>query len=174
MLLPCPKVHAVFPRENLQVVHEPGARVRWDEHGGTFILRVTGLKVSEASPDVSAEGLLLEVALMEAPTLQEKIQEFAARHRLPLQPLLSPPAEFREQPLLAACHIPEKQLFIYCEGAELAANFTSGGNLGLHITGEFRARRIPCQEGDLIIHLDAAAMGRLLSYFYALASQDRE
>jgi len=86
MLLPCPKVHAVFLRENLEMGHEPPAWVRWDEHGGTFILRVVGLKLTDASPAASGEVLFLEVALTEAPALQEKIQGFAARHHLPLHP----------------------------------------------------------------------------------------
>jgi len=171
MLLPCPKVHAVFFRENLEMGHEPPAWVRWDEHGGTFILRVVGLKLTDASPAASGEVLFLEVALTEAPALQEKIQGFAARHHLPLHPLPGPPGKLLEQPILAACHVPEKQLFVYCEGAELSARPSPAGNLELGITGEFRTRRVICQEGDLIIYLDAPAMGRLLSYFFALARQ---
>ncbi|MBM4274942.1 MAG: hypothetical protein FJ134_10860 [Deltaproteobacteria bacterium] len=170
MLLSCPKVHAVFPQENLQMGHDPPAWVRWGEHGGIFILRVAGLKLREpAGPATSKAGLILEVEVMDTAALQEKIEGFAGHHQLRLQPPPGPPGELLEQPILAACHIPEKQLFVYCEAPELAARPSLTGNLELQVTGAFRTRRVLCHEGDMVIHLTAAAMGRLLSYFFALA-----
>ncbi len=174
MLLSCPKVQAVFPQEDLQVEHEPPAWVRWDEHGGTFILRVVGLKAIEASGAASEASLTLEVAVNDAPALQEKIQEFAGHHQLPLSPPAGLPAELLEQPILAACHIPEKQLFVYCEASELTVGSSAGGNLELKVTGAFRSRRVPCQEGDLVIHLSSPAMARVLSFFLALASRGQD
>lgn len=169
MLLSCPRVHAVFPQDELEMGHEPPAWVRWSEHGGTFILRVAGLKLMETVDSASEAGLSLEVAVDDAAALQEKIEGFAGHHHLLLHPPPGPLGVFLEEPILAACHIPEKQLFVYCEAPELAARPSPGGNLELKVTGAFRTRWVPCQEGDLVIHLTAPAMERLLSYFFALA-----
>jgi hypothetical protein len=168
MQLSCHKVQAVFPDDDLQLGHDPPSWVWWDEHGSTFILRVAGLKTVDKAQPAGEAGLFLEVAVDGGAALQGEIEGFAGQHHLPLNTPSGPPGELREQPILAACHIPEKQLFVYCETPELTARSGSGGNLELHATGRFRSRRVPCQEIDLVIHLTAPAMARLLSYFYTL------
>jgi hypothetical protein len=119
--------------------------------------------------EASEAGLSLEISVADGPVLQEKIAGFAGHHHLQLHPPSGPLGELREQPVLAACHIPDKQLFVYCETSELVARPSAAGNLELKITGAFRTRRVPCREGDLVIHLTPPSMGRLLSYFFALA-----
>ena len=39
----------------------------------------------------------------------------------------------------------------------------------LAVTGSFKARRVPCRETDLVIHLTRAAMGRLVALVLSLA-----
>ena len=39
----------------------------------------------------------------------------------------------------------------------------------LAIAGSFKARRVPCQETDLVIHLTRAAMARLVAFVLSLA-----
>ena len=45
MLFHCPTVQANFPAAKLRLVNRAPARLVWDEHGGTFVLRVEGLEV---------------------------------------------------------------------------------------------------------------------------------
>jgi hypothetical protein len=170
MLFQCPRVQVNFPAEKLCLVNPDQARLVWDEHGGTFVLRVEGLEVLE-SPELGGEAeVRLEVALPEAEALTQRIEEFAGRHSLRLGSATSR-AEFTEAPLLAACHLPGKNLFIFCEDPRLAVRLKRAHCLELMVKGAFRSRRVPCQETDLVIHLDPAAMSRLLAGLLAWARE---
>ena len=162
MLFSCPRAQANFPSEKLRLANRAPARLVWDEHGGTFVLRVEGLEVLEA-PELQGEaGIRLEVALPEPAALAGQIESFAGQHSLHLGP--GPlRAEFSETPVLAAGHIPGKNLFIFCEEPRLMVRRRETQVMELWVTGAFKSRRVPCQETDVVIYLEAAAMGRLLA-----------
>jgi hypothetical protein len=168
MLLLCLGVQAVFPGEALGLASDGPAQMLWDEHGGTFVLRVGDLKLMDPPEPGVEPGISLELALSPPEPLLEKIRGFAGKHNLPLTPKASPPPELTGRPLLAACHIPEKSLFIFCEEPELQGRSTAAQTMELTVTGSFRARRVPCRETDLVIHLTGPAMAQLLSYLFAL------
>ena len=158
----CRRVQGNFPAEKLHLENQDQARLVWDEHGGTFVLRVEGLEVLESSELQGEAGVLLEADLPEAGSLAQQIESFAGRHslRLGLKPAV---AELAETPILAACHIPRKNLFIFCEEPRLTFRLLDAKTMELQVTGAFKSRRVPCQETDVVIHLDLAAICRLLS-----------
>jgi hypothetical protein len=162
MLFQCSRVLANFPTEKLRLVHRDQTRLVWDEHGGTFVLRLEGLEVLEA-PDSQGEAeICLEAALPEADSSAREVESFAGKHGLRLG--LAPDGpELSEKPILAACHIPAQNLFIFSEDSQLTLRLSSPQTLALHITGAFKSRRLPCQETDVVIHLDQAAISRLLA-----------
>jgi hypothetical protein len=141
----------------------------WDEHGGTYVIKVGGLEVQEAGTDHQGEaGLRLEVDFSESGGLLDAIAEFASQQRLALTPPEALPTELAETPLLAAFHVPGNNLFIYCEEPVLKVRRLGPRALGLAVTGEFRVRKVPCGEADIVIHLNGAAMGRVLAYGAAM------
>jgi hypothetical protein len=162
MLFHCPRAQANFPAEKLRLANRTPARLVWDEHGGTMVLRVEGLEVLEV-PELQGEaGIRLEVALPAPATLVRQIEDFAGRQALRLEP--GPPrVEFSETPVVAACHLPGKNLFIFCEEPRLTIRRRETQVMELWVTGAFKSRRVPCQETDVVIHLEAAAMARLLA-----------
>ena len=162
MLFHCPRAQANFPAEKVRLANRTAARLVWDEHGGTMVLRVEGLEVLEA-PELQGEaGIRLEADLPEPATLARQIEDFAGRHNLRLG---AEPGreELTETPILVACHVPGKNQFIYCEDPRLALRPEGRQTMTLRISGVFKARRVPCQETDVVIHLKAAAICRLLA-----------
>ncbi len=73
-----------------------------------------------------------------------------------------------EEAILAACHLPGQNLFIFAEEPRLAVK-KRGESVELAVTGSFKARRVPCKETDLVIHLTRAAMARLVALVLSLA-----
>jgi hypothetical protein len=142
----------------------------WAEHGGTLILRLGDLKFREIAGSGDESGLFLDVDLPPAGDLIPKIEGFAARQNLTLQSLETPEPEFSARPVLAACHIPELKKFIFTEESRLQARPGPGGTVEMEVRGGFRARAVPCQEGDLVIHLTPGDLASLLSYLRAAAS----
>jgi len=170
MLLHCPRVQALFPQEKIRLEHQGPAWMLWAEHGGTMILKVADLKFSEAAACGEESGLFLEMDLSPAATLIAQIEAFAAEHSLALNISTPPPhPEFSAAPILAACHIPDKNLFIFAEESRLLARPSGPAALEIAVRGEFRARTVPCREADLVIHLATADLARLLSFLLALA-----
>jgi hypothetical protein len=169
MIFPCPRVKANFPTEDLRLA-SAAARLVWDEHGGTFVLRVEGLEVLEPAEPRGESGIRLEVALPEPGTLFRSLSGFAGEHGL----LLATPAagaELSEIPILAACHVPGKNLFIFCEDPHLSLRLKDSQNLEMRVTGAFKSRRVPSQEADIIIHLSLASMTRLLAGLLAMSRE---
>ncbi len=161
MVLACTRLEANFPAEKLRLVNRAAARLLWDEHGGTFVLRVNDLQMQEA-PELQGESCLrLEAALPEAAVLARHIEKFAGDHALRLGPAKGP--DLLEKPLLVACHLPDQGLFIFCEEPQLTVRRSGESSLEILVTGNFKARRVSCRETDLVIHLDMAAMARLLA-----------
>lgn len=171
MLLHCPRVKALFPREKIRLEHDGPAWMLWAEHGGSLILKVGDLKFAEIAEPGEESGLFLEVELPPPENLVHKIQSFAAKHNLTLTPVVSPAPVCQVQPILAACHIPEYKKFIFAEESRLEARPGNAGTVEIAVRGEFRARPVPCQEADLVIHLTPGDLTELLSYLRAWARQ---
>jgi len=170
MLIPCLKAEARFADPGLRLERATPAPMVWDEHGGTFVLRVEDLEVAEVSPPDPESRLSLTISLAPPEQLICVLEEFAAQHQLPQTPPSAP--ELAETAILAACHLPGRNLFIFAEAPGLVAR-THGANLEVAVSGDFKARRVPCQATDLVIHLDKAAMARLVSYALGLARAAR-
>ena len=141
----------------------------WAEHGGTLILRVGDLEFSEIAEPGEESGLFLELDLSPREPLIHKIEGFAAKQSLTLTPITSPAPELILDPILAACHIPEKKIFIFAEESRLQARPGNAGTMEMAVRGAFRTCPVPCQEGDLVIHLRPRDLAQLLAYFRALA-----
>ena len=168
MLFHCHGVQANFPGEKLGLVNREQAKLVWDEHGGTFVLRVEGLEVVEVPEAAGEAGVRLEFDLPEPASLAGRLEDFAGRHSLRLGQETDVEV-ISETPILVAGHIPGKSLFIYCEAPGLTLRRSGRQSMELRVDGVFKARRVPCQETDLVIHLEMAAMCRLLAGMLAWA-----
>jgi hypothetical protein len=166
MLIPCSRVQAVVANPGIRLErHTPGFMV-WDEHGGTFVLRVDELAATEVAAGESETGISLEIPLSPREGLVRRLEEFAAQQQLPVAAPSDP--ELREEAILAACHLPGHNLFVFAEVPLLVVK-RCGEAVELTVTGNFKARRVPCQENDLVIHLTKAAMARLVAVVLNLA-----
>jgi len=169
MHLTCTLAQAVFPFVGLRLFTDKPLSLLWDcHHGDTFVLKVGELSVAPSSAEAEAPAITLEVALHPAAEVLGKIDYFAAHHNLSLTTWSTLPAKLTEPLTLAACHLPEAKLFVFCEQAILAARPTPEGNVLLAVQGDFKSRKVPCQETDLLLHLERAHATRLLSYCFTL------
>ena len=165
MLIPCSRAQARFADPGFRLERRGPAPMVWDKHGGMFILRVDDLEVAETSHPEPESGLRLEIPLTAGHVISP-LEEFAARHQLPLAVPSEP--ELAEAAVLAASHLPGPNLFIYAEEPDLVAK-RRGDTLEIAVAGAFKARRVPCREADLVIHLTRAAMARLIALVLSLA-----
>jgi len=162
----CSRVLADFPAAKLRLQNREPARLIWDEHGGACVLRVEGLEVLEA-PELRGEaGIWLEALLPPPVSLADLIEGFAPRHELRLEAAPAV-AELLETPILAACHLPDQNLFIFCEASRLTARRRGPQRLELRVSGDFQTRRLLSRETDLVIHLTMASSSRLLASLLA-------
>jgi hypothetical protein len=167
MRLKCTLVRVDFAADQVRLANTSPVDLVWDEHGGTFVLRVEGLEALAGADAGAGAGILLQTVADRPGVAAAELEDFAGRHRLLLGP--PPPApEFIEAPLLAAFHVPGKGLFVYCEEPLLSVRPLGPGGLEFSDTGGFRSRRVPSRETDVIIHLSAAGMARLLTYCRAV------
>ena len=168
MLIPCSRAQAVIAAPGIRLDrHAPGLMV-WDEHGGTFVLRVDELAATEVAAGEPETGIILEIPLSLREALIRDLEEFAAQQQLPLAPPSGP--ELLEEAVLAACHLPAQNLFVFAEEPRLTVK-RRGEAVELAVAGSFKARRVPCQETDLVIHLTRAAMARLVAFVLSLARE---
>lgn len=166
MLIPCSRARVVAADPGIRLDRTgPGSMV-WDEHGGTYVLRVDDLAATEVAAGEGETGILLEIPLSRGEELRRSLEEFAAQQQLPLA-LPSGP-ELLEEAVLAACHLPGQNLFIFAEAPRLTVK-RRGDAVELAVAGDFKARRLPCREIDLVIHLTKAAMARLVALVLSLA-----
>jgi hypothetical protein len=166
MLIPCTRFQASFADPMIRLELQAPASMIWDEHGGTFVLKVGDLNVAELTAPPAESGCRLEISLTPGAPLISALEEFAGLHQLPLAP---PPTPDLEEPvLLAACHLPGRNLFIFTEEPALTAT-KRGESVELAVTGRFKSRRVPCQATDLVIHLSKAAMTRLVAFVLSQA-----
>jgi hypothetical protein len=167
MLIPCSRAQAVVADSGIRLDRSAPGFMVWDEHGGMFVLRVEELAATEVAAGESETGIILEIPLSSPEGLIRGLEEFAAQQQLPLA-LPSPGPELLEEAVLAACHLPGQSLFIFAEEPRLAVK-KRGEIVELSVTGNFKARRVPCQETDLVIHLTRVAMARLVALVLTLA-----
>ena len=165
MQIPCSRAQVVVADPGIRLArHTPGFMV-WDEHGGTFVLRVEELAATEAAGE-SESAIILEIPLSLPEELIRSLEEFAAQQQLPLAPPSGP--ELEEDVVLAACHLPVQKLFVFAEEPRLVVK-RCGEAVEITLTGAFKARRVPCQATDLVIHLTRASMARLVALVLSLA-----
>ncbi|MBU4233485.1 MAG: hypothetical protein L6277_11720 [Desulfobacterales bacterium] len=166
MQIPCSRIQAIFAFQGVRLDRRTPASMVWDEHGGTFVLRVDELAATEVAAGEPETGIILEIPLSLPEGLIRSLEEFAAQQQLPLSPPSGP--ELLEDVVLAACHLPVQNLFVFAEEPRLEVK-RRGEAVELTLTGAFKARRLPCQETDLVIHLTRAAMTRLVALVLSLA-----
>ena len=165
MQIPCSRIQAIFAVQGVRLDRCTPASMVWDEHGGTFVLRVEELAATEAAGE-SESAIILEIPLSLPEGLIRSLEEFAAQQQLPLAPPSGP--ELEEDVVLAACHLPVQKLFVFAEEPHLVVK-RCGEAVEITLTGAFKARRVPCQATDLVIHLTRASMARLVSLVLSLA-----
>jgi hypothetical protein len=166
MQIPCSRAQALFADPGIRLTrHTPGFMV-WDEHGGTFVLRVEELAATEVAAAEPESAVILEIPLSLPEKLIRSLEEFAAQHQLPLAPPSGP--DLQEDVVLAACHLPAQNLFVFAEEPRLLVK-RRGEAVELALEGLFKARRLPCQETDLVIHLTRTSMARLVAQVLSLA-----
>jgi hypothetical protein len=169
MHLTCTLLEARFPAEGWQVSHENPFSLLWDcHHGDTFVLMAKGLTAAPWSGEAAAPPITLEINLLANSEVLKEIETFAAHHNLALSPWATLPEELAEPLTLAACHLPGPKLFIFSEKAALTARATPERNIRLTVTGDFKSRKVPCQENDVVLHLERANSSRLLSFCYSI------
>lgn len=166
MLIPCTRLQASFPDAGIRLELGAPEPMVWDEHGGTFVLKVGALEVAELTAPTAETVCRLEISLTPGAALISALEEFISLHRLALAPSSAP--DLAEGALLAACHLPGKNLFVFAEEPTLTA-IRRGETVELAVSGIFKARRVPCQETDLVIHLAKPAMTRLVGFVLSLA-----
>lgn len=166
MQIPCSRIQAIFAVQGVRLDRRTPASMVWDEHGGTFVLRVEELAATEFVAGEPETGIILEIPLSLPEELIRSLEEFAAQQQLPLAP--PPGPELEEDVVLAACHLPVQKLFVFAEEPRLLVK-RRGEAVELTLEGLFKARRVPCQETDLVIHLTRAAMARLVALVLSLA-----
>ena len=174
MYLTCTFLQARLPSEGWQVFAEKPVPLLWDcHHGDTFVLMAKGLTAEPMPQDAPAEPITLEVSLTPDADVLREIETFAAHQNLALAGSPTLPEALEEPLTLAACHLPGPKLFIFCEQATLTARATAEGNVRLTVTGDFKSRKVPCQETDLVLHLERANSTRLLSYCFSMLRSRR-
>ena len=107
-----------------------------------------------------------DIPLSAREELIRSLEGFAAQQELPLTAPAGP--ELEEDVVLAACHLPAQNLFVFAEEPRLLVK-RRGEAVELTLTGPFKARRLPCRETDLVIHLTRPAMARLVALVLSLA-----
>jgi hypothetical protein len=169
MHLTCTFLQARLPSEGWQVFSKKPVPLLWDcHHGDTFVLMAKGLTSEPLSQDTAAGPITIEVSLAPDADVLREIETFAAHHNLALAGWPTLPEELVEPLTLAACHLPGPKLFAFSEKATLTARATPEGNVRLTVTGDFKSRKVPCQETDLVLHLERANSTRLLSYCFSM------
>jgi hypothetical protein len=170
MFIDCLNLKAVFPSAGYALQTHESNQLQWDcHHGTTFILRVANLDVTAIPQEASEAAITIQVGLSPREKFISQAERFAANQHLDLPLSTSLPSALTEQLTLSAVHLPEAKLFIFAEASQLTARPVGKGHCELMVTGTFKARQIPCQEADLVIHLEKPAAARLLSFLLAQA-----
>jgi hypothetical protein len=168
MLIDCLHIKASFPSAGYALHSTGPGPLQWDcHHATTFILRAVGLDVTTIPQEPAEAAITIEVSLSPREKFISEAERFAATQHLDLPLSPSPPLELTEPLTLSAAHVPEAKLFIFTEASQLTARSAGKGRCQLTVTGTFKARQVPCQETDLVIHLEKQAAARLLAFLLA-------
>ena len=170
MFIDCLNFQAVFPSAGYALRTHESQQLQWDcHHGTTFILRVANLDVTPIPPEASEAAITIEIGLSPREKFIAQAERFAATQQLDLPLSTSLPPELTEQLTLSAVHLSEAKLFIFAEASQLTARPAGKERCELMVTGTFKVRQIPCQETDLVIHLEKPVAARLLAFLLAQA-----
>ena len=166
MQIPCSRAQACLPTLESGWPATPRALWSGTNTGGPSSSGWRNSRPRKSPPASPETGIILEIPLSLREELIRSLEEFAAQQQLPLAPPSGP--ELVEDVVLAACHLPVQNLFVFAEEPRLVVK-RRGEAVELALTGAFKARRVPCQETDLVIHLTRAAMARLVALVLSLA-----
>ena len=165
MYLPCTEAAAIFSAEGLKLsLPVPGQILLDCHHGDIFVLRASGLAAGDFPAEGQEDGIRLELTLSPPATILAGCEGFAAHQQLPVGSDRGAAGELLERPVLTACHVPGANLFVYTETSTFTARVLSPDRVEIVVTGEFKTRKIPCREVDLVIHLERPAAARLLTF----------
>ena len=95
MLIPCSRTQAIFAVQGVRLDQRTPAFMVWDEHGGTFVLRVDELAATEVAADEPETGIILEIPLSSGEELIRALEarlDHARRH-----PFLQSPRRMHEE-----------------------------------------------------------------------------
>ncbi|MBM4285787.1 MAG: hypothetical protein FJ128_11150, partial [Deltaproteobacteria bacterium] len=165
MFIPLLQAAAVFPVAGWALDRPTAGTLLFDcHHGDIFVLKATGLAAAPVDEPAAPAGIHLEAALTPPREMTAQLEGLAAHHTLALGGSREPAGELTLRPLLAAAHVPPARLFIYAEASTLTVRPGPEGRVTITVTADFKARQIPCQEADLVIHLDKAAAAQFCSF----------
>lgn len=133
-----------------------------------YILRAAPL-TQTSMPAAEADLIRFGLSLSPGREMQAALRNFAVLHSLPLTPLTTPEEVWEEPLLLAASHLAEGKMFVFSEQALLRCRRSGPLEVECEVAGPFKVRRLPCQETDVILHLEAPATARLLSWLLAVS-----
>ncbi len=169
MLLTCTLVEAIFPGVPAALEAAPPLSLSLDCHDRPpYILRLAPLRATPVPEEAASERIRLSLSLFPGEEVQAALRAFAALHSLPLAPPGAPEGVWEEPLILAASHLAEGRMFVFSEQAVLRCRRSGPLQVECEVTGPFKARRLPCQETDIILHLEAPATARLLSWLSAV------
>jgi hypothetical protein len=170
MFIDCLNLKAVFPTAGYTLQTGEPCGLQLDcHHGTTFILRVANLDVTTIPQEASEAAITIELNLSPKEKFISQAERFAATQQLELPLSASLPPALTEPLTLTAVHLPKAKLFIFAEASQLTAHAAGKGRCELKVTGAFKVRQIPCQEADLVIHLEKPAAARLLAFLMSQA-----
>lgn len=165
----CTSWEAIFPGAPAALRGTTPLTVSLDCHDRPpYILRVAPLEIASLPAAAEADLIRFRLSLSPGPETRAALQAFAVLHSLPLTPPATPEEVWEEPLLLAASHLAEGKMFIFSEKAVLHCRRSGPLEVECEVTGPFKARRLPCQETDVILHLEAPATARLLSWLLAV------
>ncbi|MEJ5329629.1 MAG: hypothetical protein WHT07_05725 [Desulfobaccales bacterium] len=169
MHLTCTFWEATFPGAPAALRGTPPLTVSLDCHDRPpYILRVAPLESTPMPAAADTDLIRFRLSLSPGREMQAALRNFAVLHSLPLTPPTTPEEVWEEPLLLAASHLAEGKMFIFSEKAVLRCRQSGPVEVECEVTGPFKARRLPCQETDVILHLEAPATARLLSWLLAV------
>ncbi len=170
MHLSCRRLEAVFPGAQTALVGQAPISFTLDCHDRPpFVIKLFPVAAQPLPESAVTDLIAGEVTLPPDRLWAAGLEVLAAAHKLVLLKPKTIPEILRENLILAACHVAETKTFIFSEHAVLDLRTAGPGSVAFTVTGPFRVQRLPCRESDVILHLEAPAAARVVSYFLAQA-----
>lgn len=165
MLLPIQALQVRFHKLGLRLSGTQPAFLIWDcHHGDIFVLKATGLATETWSGESSRSVISGVLELRPPEEMLSRLETFAARHQLRVELWSPPPAELVLPLVLAACHVPERKLFLFSETSALTVRSVADGKIRWEVQGEFQSRSLISQETDLVLHMARSQAASLASF----------